>query len=506
MAILYQCKVVNCYSLNVRSGPGTSYPAIAWLQRDDVIQVDGISGEWYKIKGVNRYCKKDYLQITKDMSTNKVESTPSTKSNTSTANKNKVSGSTKAGGTAPSTSKGTSNTDKGRVNIYSGYTKNSPVSSVYAVQTEVGHLPSHKDTWGQYYLHTSTSYPKKVDEESSIPKYDWYMDHRLTYGFSKSLFDMYTAVQKNFNLPSYYTREAVNKNIHVNFNRFRLEYPDIYMSNSTSVIIFTRPDLNLFDRGGNRVPNVANDPRTNLILSNHRRLGELLTERCTGRESHKFNPLLSNLAQSLEVSDDNVQLLTTGETYVGYKMQYSKHNIESLTSGTLNIKFKETYDLAITRMHQLWVDYESNVYRGIFVPRDEYIWRKVLDYACDVYYFLLDRDNETIRFWSKYYGVFPQNVPKSTFGWDAGSTVSLPEVSVTYSYIYKEDLSPVALLEFNKNAGVSPGTKPIRINNYNAKEGLNGTTWVGAPFIYSYNYNDGIYSDNQGFKLGWKQA
>ena len=156
-------------------------------------------------------------------------------------------------------------------------------------------------------------------------------------------------------------------------------------------------------------------------------------------------------------------------------------------------------------MHQLWVDYQSNVYKGIFEPKREYIYNKELDYACDVYYFLLDQDGETIKFWTKYYGVFPNNVPKSAYSFDAGSQVQFPELNVTYSYIYKEDLSPVSLVEFNENASVSAGSNQQYVKNYDTDTATSGSTWVGKPFIYSYEYNNGL-EYVQGFKLGWKKS
>ena len=352
-----------------------------------------------------------------------------------------------------------------------------------------------KEGYGIFYLHTNSTYPTRINYSSQFPKYDWEIHPK-----AGGLYDMFRRIQYNLDIPSYYSKSKVNEFLHINFNRYRKEFPDMYLKNTMSVIVFTRPDLNLFN-GGTINSLVAGDPRSNVIISNHKALAQLLTAD-GNNQSHKFNPLLSNLAQNLEINDDSVDVLETAETYTGYKTQYSKHNIKSITSGTFSIKYKETSELSVTNMHQLWVDYQSNVYRGIFEPKREYVYNKELDYACDVYYFLLDQDGETIKFWSKYYGVFPHNVPKSAFSFDFGSPVSFPELSVNYSYIYKEDLSPVALMEFNENAGVSSSGSSTHVKNYETEFGHSGKTWVGTPFVYSYNYNDGLQTC-QGFKLGW---
>ena len=314
--------------------------------------------------------------------------------------------------------------------------------------------------------------------------------------------------KKNLNIPTAYSRNEINNYSHKGFNRFRMDFPDLYLKNTMAVIFFTRPDLNLFESGSAVLPQIKNDPRDYYILVQNRDIGKLLT--ANGGDSkdydyHNFNPLLSNMSQSLEIQDDSVDTVDMGETFTGYKMQYAKHNIKSITAGQLNIKFKETYNLAITNMHQLWVDYQSNVYKGIFVPKTGHIWAKELDYACNIYYFLLDQDGETIRFWSKYYGCFPVNVPKSSFSFDSGSQVNFPELSVTYNYIYKSDLSPRTLVEFNNDSGngeyeylpVYAGRK----ENDNEKSWLaandhSGSTWVGVPYVQSFRYDSGIDPDN----------
>lgn len=99
-------QVVNVSSnLRVRKGPGTSYEAVGWLNNNDVIDILGKEGQWFKIsgKGIEGYCHGDYIkeiredntevvQPDKDTATNKgqvinvtsnlrIRETPSTSSN-----------------------------------------------------------------------------------------------------------------------------------------------------------------------------------------------------------------------------------------------------------------------------------------------------------------------------------------------------------------------------------------------------------------------------------------
>ena len=310
-------------------------------------------------------------------------------------------------------------------------------------------------------------------------------------------------IKENLNIFSGWDKLEINNKYHTEFNRFKMDHPDIFLKNSVGYIVFTRPDLNLLNNGVLN-EDIAADPRVEYIARQNMHLVQSLTHEYDGTTGHNFNPFLTNLAQGIDVVDDSVDVLDTGETFTGYKFQYSKHNIKSITSGNLNIKFKETFDLGITNIFQLWVDYQSDVYKGIILPKEDYIWYKNVDYMCNVYYFLLDQDGETVLFWSKYFGVFPTNVPKSAFSYDIGSPIQLPELQVSFSYIYKEDLSPATLVEFNRDAGLSNNSNVSYLPIYNATLGHSGKTWSGVPFVTSYTGSNGITNNSNGFKLRFR--
>ena len=451
--MLAKYKVVNCSSLNVRSGPSMSSPPVQWLQAGDIVTIDDrTSGGWLRLQGTTRYAYEKYLQFVENLEpASQPAQTPSTPPPASVAGDNdynKVTLNVSTLGVSKSVavplSSSTSNIN-GRVNIHGSNIQTNDIDELNSTRYK-NNINRFSANYGAFYLYSSENFPKVKSVNDIQNVANWSMIHSQNAENHDSLLSMFNKIQKNMDIPSFYTREQLNWNVHVNFNRFKKEFPDTYLRNTIGVVIFTRPDLNLYDSSLNKNAMIASDPRSNHIINKNAMVARLLTNQCTGKESHKFNPLLSNLAQSLDVVDDSIDTLDTGETFTGYKMQYAKHNIKSITSGSISIKYRETYDLSITDTHQLWVDYMSNVYRGIFEPKREYVWKKELDYACDVYYFLLDQDGETIKFWTKYYGVFPNNVPKSAYSYDFGSSINLPELSVNYSYIYKEDLSPVALM------------------------------------------------------------
>ena len=310
-------------------------------------------------------------------------------------------------------------------------------------------------------------------------------------------------IRKNLNIPSLYEPRQVNRLMHTQFNRYKIGYPDYERNSLIPYVFFTRPDLNVFDNNGAMLEMYYSRPVLNYLISSNPQTIRTLTMDFTA--SHDFNPLLSNRVGSLDVQDEVLDVQETGETFTGYKSQYAKHGIRSITAGQLSIKFPETYNMALTTLHQFWCGYEADVYRGYIDPKEEYIGGKILDYACDIYYFLTDKDG-VLRFWTKYYGCFPSNVNKSIFSYDSGSLVQFPEMNITYNYIYKEDLSPDTITEFNKNAKVTKNQAIAYVRDHDASLGHYGPTWVGPPFLQEIFMDEGDTVRSQRFVLRFKPA
>lgn len=335
----------------------------------------------------------------------------------------------------------------------------------------------------------------KADDHGKIQ-----YDYRIN---SSDLAQSVDVIKKNMNIPTLYEPSQVNRLSHTQFNRYKIAYPDYERNALIPYVFFTRPDLNVFDTSGKVLKQFYSRPQLHYLVSSSPQTIKSLTLGFTS--AHDFNPILSNRVGSLDVQDDVIDVVETGETFTGYKSQYAKHGIRSITAGQLSIKFPETYNMAITTLHQFWCGYESDVYRGFLDPKEEYIGGKILDYACDIYYFLTDRDG-VIRFWTKYFGCFPSNVPKGAFSYDSGSLITFPELNVTYNYIYKEDLSPDTITEFNINAKVNENTTTSYLRDYDASLGHYGTTWVGPPFIQEVFMDEGDGTKSQRFILRFRKA
>ncbi len=292
-------------------------------------------------------------------------------------------------------------------------------------------------------------------------------------------------IKKNLNVAN---GSGYNSIITAMFNvadRYKVPFTEHQLSKTYSYVFFTRPDLNIMN-GNVLTAQVLNDPLYYFLHKNNRNILKTLTSDFSS--SHDFNMFLSNRAESFEVSDEFIKTVEHGETFTGYKVQYGTSNIESRTAGTISISYTDDKEYTIYKMHKAWVDYISRIYRGDFVPRSDYRYKKILDYACSIYYFVCGEDGETILFWTKYFGVFPTNIPSSASSWAKGNLLKTPNYNITYAYAFKEDFTPLTLAEFNVNSKASGTIKYRRV--YEELLGRTGKTFTGIPFVETYNANN----------------
>lgn len=266
------------------------------------------------------------------------------------------------------------------------------------------------------------------------------------------------------------------------YNRFKLPTTNDKLQRGFAHVFFVRPDCNILTNSGDSLVSSLKDNQVfSYAMKNSSNLvRELVLD--NGRH-HDFMMSLSNKANGFTLNDEYIKTDTYGKTYTGYSVAYGKHNIESKSSGSFTITYEDDKYMHIYQLHKLWVEYISGVYRGSIVPRDENILNKVLDYAGACYYILTAEDNETILFWSKYYGVFPSEIPSSQFSWAKGNVIQNTDIEITYQYSFKEDYNPVAITEFNRNSQVFNNTTLKYVPTYDSNLGHVGNTWVGKPYI-----------------------
>lgn len=325
------------------------------------------------------------------------------------------------------------------------------------------------------------NYPKfKGVNSNGENMYDWSTNLSATDGMANII----KQIKRDLNVPSGYTREELNILMNNSFNRYKITYPDYMATGLSGVAFFTRPDLYLLGDNGEYLEQVKYEPQLYFLSRSNSLVMKQLTMGYS--TTHEFLPLLCNTVKSLDVSDESVELMETGETFLGNKMQYAKHNVKSMIAGSFSCRFTDSYDLSVTNLFQAWCTYESNVFLGTMEPKLEYISRGIIDYACDAYVFFRDRNN-IIRFFTKYYGVFPTSVGKSAYSYNDGDAVHFPEQNIQFAYFAKADLDPSTIVEFNAHSKLPLTYK----TDHDDALGHGGNTWSGPPFVEMVHVEDG---------------
>ena len=270
-------------------------------------------------------------------------------------------------------------------------------------------------------------------------------------------------------------------------NMYGIEFPDAGISKTFTKVFFTRPDLNLFQsntKSTKLLDYIDLDPTYAYAFYRNPLSLQLLTADYS--QEHDFNLLLSEKCKSFDIADETIETQTVGENVLGFKMLYGKSMHSSLTAGTFNITISDNRDAIIYLMLNGWVKYISDVFHGIYPPSDYHRKRKEIDYMCDCYYFVLAEDGETIIYFTKYYGVFPINIPSSSFSKSVGSMINTLDYNVQFGYCFKDPLSAMTLAEFNINSIYKNANANINLdvrNLWNNEVGHGGSTFAGLPFI-----------------------
>ena len=486
MASKKKATVINCSALNKRSGAGTSYKVVTSVKKGYTGTVTTSkkvgSSTWYKWSD-GTWSSGNYLKITSESSkTNKTSKEKTTKKKST--KKKKTTGKSMINPDKGSGKSAASETDKAdNGSVFAKYKKKNKKSVAVSNDTGltstqiVDNDPIFKD-----------GYSKKVDGKDNFS---------LGYSFISTEVN---SIKESFSLtssPKIIGGDSdIHKLFHMNFNRFKLPYPDTALQKSFGYVFFTRPDCNLLTSSGELRDDIKKLPEYYYLYKSGHRDFKSLTDKYYD-VNHSFHPLLSNLATSFELSDENIETVEHGESYTGHKVIYGGTDTKSKSGGTFTVGFTDNKWLDIYRIVKLWEMYINDVKRGLISPTRSCIQNKILDYAASAYYILVGPDGEDILFWSKYYGVFPTISPSSEFSFRKGDLMATPNYSIPFAYSFKKDFSVFSLAEFNML-----GKDDFRYRNvYNPDILSTGLTWTGAPFIETQLSSSGTVSYKLRFRV-----
>ena len=445
--------------LRVRTGPGTSYRIVNWQYPDGggiVVESRTVNGEtWYRWEGTEYWScgitssGTIYLKMVKDLEEKppqpQEQPAPATKVEETLPNSMKVNiGSSNVGITVSNTGSVTGNLSNSSSWYEPGYKSNTTDGIDYSIQSD-----------------------EFIKTEIAKIKYNMDIGYR-----NKS--DIYDTTSKGY-------FSDLQKKMYNSFNRNKTAFPDKELNKTFAYVFFTRPDLNVLTNSSSTDftlhEQMESDGKFIYLWKNNPWCLKSLVK--GGNPYHKFMTFLSNEALSFEVGDLVIKTQEHGETYNGHKIVYGRSDIESNVAGEMSVRYIDTVNLDVYKLHLAWVDYISKVSRGVITPKREYIVDKILDYACSCYYFLCGPDGHTILYWQKLTGVFPINTGENIFSWDSGTLLAKPEINIKYMYAFKSSMDPIIIEEFNRLTSTSGSVK----SSYEPNNLATGSTLSHSPKI-----------------------
>lgn len=164
-----------------------------------------------------------------------------------------------------------------------------------------------------------------------------------------------------------------------------------------------------------------------------------------------FIPLITNRLKAFSPIDTVMEQRNAFGTKQGYNLPLPSFKTQSEATNTFSISLNETKNLDITKMMMLWVNYISNITDGTFNPNPQMVRSGVIDYMNSFYYFVLEDDGRTLKYWAKYTGCWPSVIPYSQLSFNKGER-ALVNPDLQFTYTIKEDMSLAILEDFNKTS------------------------------------------------------
>lgn len=227
---------------------------------------------------------------------------------------------------------------------------------------------------------------------------------------------------------------------------------------------------------------------------------------------HTFIPFITSRVESLQLPDYTVKQNSLVQPFSKYTVPYATTAIESVTGGSFDLTMREDRYYSLHKLFYAWVYYEDGVMRNIFSPKDKYLMYNALDYATNIYDFIVDDTGENVVYWGKYTGCFPTAVPMSDLSFNRNSGAE-PKISMPFSYFMYEHMDMNILVDFQFNSlgyiamrGAFKGRElnPVPLSQTvpiydNSEGGFLGTTFVKRPVIITARSTDG----ERVIKLRW---
>lgn len=263
------------------------------------------------------------------------------------------------------------------------------------------------------------------------------------------------------------------------FARYERLDPNNWMGATREFIFFTTPDLQIF-KGPTLNPSIASNA---LMVEAFKRYNDVLQSLSYSACGRPFVNLLSNYKRSnVDLPDINTASdYETSKNILGSSLFYRGTSYESDENHEFSVEFEDTKYLEVYMWFRLFDEYERMKHYGLvdFID-DNYLNGKIIHDQMAMYKFIVGEDGESIIHYSKFIGVYPKNVPRSTFS-DLPADGNV-KFTINFKASYVEDMDPNIILDFNEVAKKIPAGDPKLGGFMNEFDGWSGE-FMQRPYI-----------------------
>lgn len=281
------------------------------------------------------------------------------------------------------------------------------------------------------------------------------------------------------------------------FNKFG--YYDLYNNLGGSpkeFIFFTRPDLHLFD-GNSLNPQIKDSFFKDALARNGEVMHALQKSASGGAKTPFLNLLTNKVISNADLPSVSSSEMTTAENIYGDSITYRLGSGSSFNAFDFSLEFEDTRYLDVYMLFKIWDNYADKKAKGNVTPPDpSYTINKILHDQVAMFKFIVEDDMETIIHYSKYIGVYPKEVPLTTF---SNLEDNVIKHTVEFHAQFVEDMEPAIIDDFNKlTSSYKNGTKNSPVYDKDLHHVNN--EWVKIPYIESFKYKN---SNRKQYKLKW---
>lgn len=237
------------------------------------------------------------------------------------------------------------------------------------------------------------------------------------------------------------------------FARYERLDPHNWLGTTREYIFFTSPDLQIFNN------NIAS--RSPLFAEAITRYSNVVDSLCYTRTNKPFVNLLSNYKRSnVDLPDISASSdYETSKNILGSSIFYRGTSYESDENHEFSIEFEDTKYLEVYMWFRLFDEYERMKHYGLITEiNPDYINKKIIHDQMAMYKFIVGDDGESIIHYSKYYGVYPKNVPRGTFS-DLPADGNI-KFTINFKASFVDDMDPNIIYDFNYLSQLIPRGNP----------------------------------------------